>query len=164
MPADKKFDSPATPVASGSCSRTASCSCRSTSEPARRRLFGHRRRVRLRWPTLRYLRHGTELDLADERGLVEPSLVVFAGRYYLTLRNDARGYVTASDDGLHFGDLKPGRSTTASISAATTRSSTGSYTRRPVPGPTRDAAPTTITSLATGHRCSSRRSTRRSCR
>ena len=45
------------------------------------------------------------LDVA--RGLYEPSLVVFGGRYYLTLRNDERGYVSFSDDGLQFAEPKP---------------------------------------------------------
>ena len=30
----------------------------------------------------------------------------FGGKYYLTLRNDVRGYVTTSDDGLHFAPVK----------------------------------------------------------
>ncbi len=37
-----------------------------------------------------YRRHGTELSLPVVRGLCEPSLAVFEGRYYLTLRNDLR--------------------------------------------------------------------------
>jgi hypothetical protein len=45
------------------------------------------------------------LDVA--RGLYEPSLITFCGRYYLTLRNDERGYVSVSDDGLHFAEPKP---------------------------------------------------------
>jgi hypothetical protein len=36
------------------------------------------------------------------RGLYEPSITRFQGRFYLTLRNDSAGYVTSSDDGLHF--------------------------------------------------------------
>lgn len=56
---------------------------------------------------LRYLRHGTEFSLNVERGLVEPSLVRFAGRYYLTIRNDLKGYVTAGDDGLHYAPIRP---------------------------------------------------------
>jgi hypothetical protein len=47
-----------------------------------------------------YLRHGDELTLNVERGLVEPSLVRYGGRYYLTLRNDRAAYVTVSGDGL----------------------------------------------------------------
>lgn len=58
---------------------------------------------------LKYQRHGDEIELAEVRGLVEPSLARFAGRYYLTLRNDLRGYVTAGDDGLHFSPIVPWR-------------------------------------------------------
>jgi len=56
---------------------------------------------------LTYLRHGDELTLAGGRGLCEPSLVRYRGRYYLALRNDARGYVTTSDDALHWAPIKP---------------------------------------------------------
>jgi hypothetical protein len=56
---------------------------------------------------LKYLRHGTELRLDVDRGLAEPSLIVFKGRYYLTIRNDRKGYVTVSDDGLQFAPIKP---------------------------------------------------------
>ena len=52
--------------------------------------------------TLRYIEHGTEMTLPAGRGLVEPSVVCSAGRYFLTLRNDDAGYVTAGEDGLHF--------------------------------------------------------------
>jgi hypothetical protein len=54
-----------------------------------------------------YLKHGDELSLNVARGLVEPSLVAFQGRYYLTLRNDVKGYVTTSGDGLHYQPIKP---------------------------------------------------------
>jgi hypothetical protein len=40
------------------------------------------------------------------RGLVEPSLTMFKNKYYLTLRNDFRGYVTTSEDGLNFSAIK----------------------------------------------------------
>lgn len=53
-----------------------------------------------------YLRHGDELALAGGRGVYEPSLVRYRGRYLLTLRNDARGYVTTSDDALHWAPIK----------------------------------------------------------
>jgi len=56
---------------------------------------------------LRYVRHGNEFDLNVERGLVEPSIVFYGGRYFLTMRNDLRGYVSASDDGLNFEPMKP---------------------------------------------------------
>jgi hypothetical protein len=52
---------------------------------------------------LRYLHHGDELTVVEGRGMSEPSLIDFGGRYYLTLRNDDCGYVTVGDDGLHFG-------------------------------------------------------------
>lgn len=54
-----------------------------------------------------YLSHGDEFSVDVERGIVEPSLTQFQGRYYLTLRNDQRGYVTVGDDGLHFAPMKP---------------------------------------------------------
>lgn len=57
--------------------------------------------------TLRYLEHGDILRLEEPRGYCEPSLTFFQGTYYLTLRNDVRGYVTASADGLHFGEVIP---------------------------------------------------------
>lgn len=56
---------------------------------------------------LTYLRHGTVLKLNLARGLYEPSLIAFRGRYFLTLRNDERGYVSVSDDGLKSAEPKP---------------------------------------------------------
>lgn len=56
---------------------------------------------------LMFERNGNVLRLDEARGLYEPSLATFAGRYFLTLRNDIRGYVSASDDGLNFGSPKP---------------------------------------------------------
>ncbi|OHB79211.1 MAG: hypothetical protein A2W31_00185 [Planctomycetes bacterium RBG_16_64_10] len=53
-----------------------------------------------------YLKHGDELAIAGGRGFAEPSLALFGGKYYLTLRNDARAYVTTSNDGLHFAPVK----------------------------------------------------------
>jgi hypothetical protein len=49
-----------------------------------------------------YRAHGSELTVDHGRGLYEPSLTRFQGRYYLTLRNDSAGYVAVSPDGLHF--------------------------------------------------------------
>lgn len=57
--------------------------------------------------TLTYLEHGDELALAGGRGLAEPSLALYHGKYFLTLRNDARGYVTTSDDGLSYAPIRP---------------------------------------------------------
>ncbi len=56
---------------------------------------------------LRYLEHGNEMSVPEPRGLCEPSLTQYAGRFYLTLRNDVRGYVTVGDDGLHLAEPKP---------------------------------------------------------
>ncbi|MCC6585824.1 MAG: exo-alpha-sialidase [Bryobacterales bacterium] len=54
---------------------------------------------------LTYLRHGSEHELKVVRGLVEPSVVKYGGRYFLTVRNDLKGYVTVSNDGLHYQPL-----------------------------------------------------------
>lgn len=56
---------------------------------------------------VKYLRHGTELALNVDRGLVEPSLIGYRDKYYLTIRNDRKGHVTSSDDGLNFKPIKP---------------------------------------------------------
>lgn len=45
---------------------------------------------------------GSELTIQGGRGLYEPSLTRFRGKYYLTLRNDSAGYVATSDDGMYF--------------------------------------------------------------
>ncbi|HRJ70569.1 MAG TPA: hypothetical protein PLS03_00010 [Terrimicrobiaceae bacterium] len=57
--------------------------------------------------TLRYLEHGSELSVPDPRGLYEPSLTQYRGRYFVTLRNDVRGYVASGPDGLHFDQPVP---------------------------------------------------------
>jgi hypothetical protein len=57
--------------------------------------------------SLRYLEHGDELTVPIDRGLYEPSLTRFQGRFYLTLRNDRAGYVALSDDGLRFSTPRP---------------------------------------------------------
>jgi lysophospholipase L1-like esterase len=57
--------------------------------------------------TMELIEKGDELGLEEGRGLYEPSLALFQGTYYLTLRNDARGYVTTSQDGLHFEPVQP---------------------------------------------------------
>lgn len=53
---------------------------------------------------------GTELTNRTERGLLEPSLAYFDGKYYLTIRaEDERGYVSRSADGLHWEPRPPWR-------------------------------------------------------
>lgn len=59
-------------------------------------------RCRFDGHVLTYLEHGNEMTVPIQRGLYEPSLAQCGGRYYLTLRNDDRGYVSVSSDGLHF--------------------------------------------------------------
>ena len=63
-------------------------------------------RCRFDGETLTYIEHGDVLRLNVKRGLYEPSLVRYRDRYYLTMRNDLRAYVSVSDDGLHFRPAK----------------------------------------------------------
>lgn len=64
-------------------------------------------RCRFDGERLTYVEHGDVLELKEVRGLCEPSIARFGNRYYLTLRNDLRGYVTVSDDGLHYQPIRP---------------------------------------------------------
>jgi len=57
--------------------------------------------------TLNCIEYGNGLSVPEPRGLGEPSIAQFANRFFLTLRNDCRGYVAVSDDGLHFGEPVP---------------------------------------------------------
>ncbi|MCO5241644.1 MAG: glycoside hydrolase [Chitinophagaceae bacterium] len=57
--------------------------------------------------TLSYLRNGDEMTVEGGRGLVEPSIVLFKGTYYLTMRNDFKAYVATSKDGLQWTSPKP---------------------------------------------------------
>ena len=56
---------------------------------------------------LAFVRSGNVLKLDVVRGLYEPSLIAFEGRYFLTLRNDVRGYVSTSTDGQQFSEPRP---------------------------------------------------------
>jgi hypothetical protein len=50
---------------------------------------------------------GSELRNPAGRGLLEPSLALLDGRYYMTLRaEDGRGYVSTSDDGLRWQPIR----------------------------------------------------------
>jgi hypothetical protein len=64
-------------------------------------------RCRFDGETLSYVEHGDALTVDVPRGLGEPSLAQFGGRFFLALRNDQRGYVSTSDDGLNFGPVRP---------------------------------------------------------
>jgi hypothetical protein len=57
--------------------------------------------------TLKLLEQGNTMSLNSKRGLAEPSLTRYRGKFLLTIRHDDAGYVTTSDDGLHFGELQP---------------------------------------------------------
>jgi hypothetical protein len=75
---------------SGKNSRVAVCKCRVDGEK------------------LIYTEHGTELEINDNsRGLGEPSLTRFGGQFFMTIRNDNRGFVARSNDGLHFEKYVP---------------------------------------------------------
>lgn len=56
---------------------------------------------------LHYIEHGSVHVVEEVRGLHEPSLIWFQGRYFMTIRHDLRAYVTTGEDGLHFGELRP---------------------------------------------------------
>lgn len=65
--------------------------------------------LRLRWDgeELSVIEAGNLLACSDIRGFHEPSLVRHGERYLLTLRNDLRGYVAVSADGLHYAEPTP---------------------------------------------------------
>ncbi len=56
---------------------------------------------------LTYIEHGDELNWKVPRGVYEPSLTCYHGRYFLTLRNDIKAYVTVSDDAMRWEPVKP---------------------------------------------------------
>jgi hypothetical protein len=51
---------------------------------------------------LTYREHGSELTIPRERGLYEPSVTGFAGRFFLTMRADHSAFVARSNDGLNY--------------------------------------------------------------
>lgn len=55
---------------------------------------------------LTYREHGNILSLDQARGLYEPSLIRCADRFYLTIRNDFKGYASVSPDGLNYRPAK----------------------------------------------------------
>jgi hypothetical protein len=65
--------------------------------------------LRLVWDgkTLAVAERGNVLTCADVRGFHEPSLIRHGERYLLTLRNDLRGYVAVSTDGLNYAEPRP---------------------------------------------------------
>ena len=56
--------------------------------------------------TLTYKEHGSEHNIAQGRGLYEPSLTKFDGRYFLTMRANHSAFVTRGKDGIHFEPIR----------------------------------------------------------
>ncbi len=56
--------------------------------------------------SLTYKGHGTEHTISTGRGLYEPSLAQFRGKYYLTMRADHSAFVTRGNDGLNFAPIR----------------------------------------------------------
>lgn len=52
--------------------------------------------------TLKYVEHGTEMTIPRQRGLYEPSIASFGGRYFVTMRADHSAFVARSTDGLNY--------------------------------------------------------------
>jgi hypothetical protein len=52
--------------------------------------------------TLTYREHGSEFNISTPRGLYEPSVCSFQGRFLLTMRAENSGYVARGTDGLHY--------------------------------------------------------------
>ena len=63
-------------------------------------------RCRFDGESLTYKEHGTEHTLPAGRGLYEPSLAKFDGKFYLTLRADRSAFVTHGNDGLNFQPIR----------------------------------------------------------
>lgn len=58
--------------------------------------------------TIKVKRVGNELKNDVKRGLLEPQLITYHNKYYLTIRaEDERGYISESTDGLHWSEPKP---------------------------------------------------------
>ena len=57
---------------------------------------------------LHYETNGNDLSIDEKsRGLYEPSLTYFDNHFFLTIRNDFKGYVARSKDGLNFEPARP---------------------------------------------------------
>ncbi len=77
--------------------------------PAKQRFLATGMVMRLKFDgrKLTFLSPGRELRHDVVRGLYEKSLTYYRGRYYMTMRNDRKGYVAVSDDGMNFEPYKP---------------------------------------------------------
>ena len=56
--------------------------------------------------TLIYKKHGSQHNIPQGRGLYEPSLTKFDGRYFLTMRANHSAFVTRGKDGIHFEPIR----------------------------------------------------------
>jgi hypothetical protein len=56
---------------------------------------------------LTYVEHGREMNHSVPRGLYEKSITYYGGKYYMTIRNDEKGFVTVSSDGLNYDPIRP---------------------------------------------------------
>jgi hypothetical protein len=52
--------------------------------------------------TLTYREHGSEFSITKPRGMYEPSVCGFQGRYFLTMRAEETGYVARGKDGINY--------------------------------------------------------------
>jgi hypothetical protein len=59
-------------------------------------------RCRFDGEKLTYVEHGSEFMIQRERGLYEPSVTSFGGRYFLTMRADHSAFVARGKDGLNY--------------------------------------------------------------
>ncbi|MDP3071464.1 MAG: hypothetical protein Q8N18_14330 [Opitutaceae bacterium] len=59
-------------------------------------------RCRFDGETLTYIEHGSEFMIRRERGLYEPSVTAFGGRYFLTMRADHSAFVARGQDGINY--------------------------------------------------------------
>lgn len=59
-------------------------------------------RCRFDGTTLQYMEHGSEHSISTKRGLYEPSITQFGGKFFLTMRADDGAYVAKSRDGIHY--------------------------------------------------------------
>lgn len=59
-------------------------------------------RCRFDGEKLTYVEHGSEFSLPRQRGLYEPSVAGFNGRYFLTMRADHSAFVARGSDGINY--------------------------------------------------------------
>jgi hypothetical protein len=72
------------------------------ADPASRQYTSFVARCTFDGESLVYREHGSELTFPGKRGLYEPSLAQFGGRFFLTMRADESAFVSVSNDGLKF--------------------------------------------------------------